>query len=475
MANMPLNASEYVQSQLVRSMDRLRPYVQSSSNFDLPTRNAFIRFSMGIKNFLGGQREERWSVMPGLSGVGKTTILAQIYFRFRSVFAPNHILFVSMDEASLLGFTLNDLLSAYEAVLGSSFESVTSPILLLIDEVHRDHEWASALKVLYGRSKNIYIICTGSSALLIRAQSEDIGRRITEEKLYPMNFTEFQMLKNNKYPMKGLATSIKEALYGSSSAKEVHEHLLAVSQSAVNQWSKYDRLEVEDYLNKGTMPFAIRLADDARVYQKMDRIIDKVIQTDVAELGQFDSDTVMKIKSLLLILAQSSTVSYVTLTSRLMINARTLQKMLDVLIKAEVLIPAEPYRAPKKPSKYLFMCPLIRRSLLDITGLAKTEAGRRGSVLEDVMAMHLYREFIGRGTGKLSYDAAEGGADFILELRSNKRLAIEIGAGAKGVGQVLASMTKDTFDYGLVFGERPLAVDETERVVTVPLDYLWLI
>lgn len=45
-------------------------------------------------------------------------------------------------------------------------------------------------------------------------------------------------------------------------------------------------------------------------------------------------------------------------------------------------------------------------SLLSIMGLDETFLNRRGKLLEDVSALHFYREFISNGAGGMTYDSS---------------------------------------------------------------------
>ena len=329
---------EFVQNQLLRAESRLKPYLQSVEGRVYPKRYAFFRVEMLIRKFVANQREERWVVMPGISGVGKTTILAQLYRDHKSKFQPNHILFVSLDEAALSEISLKEILDAYESILGESFEELKHPVMILIDEAHRDQKWSSALKVLWGRTKKAFSICTGSSAVLLAPHLEDVGRRITVEKLYPLSFTEYEMIKRKQNPESGLKKKIKETIYTSSDAETVFQELKKLQTLINKKWASYNRADIREYLNIGTVPFALQSTDEASVFLAIDRIIDKLIQKDILELGDFKKDTLKQIKPLLLHLAQGSTLSVSKVGGMFGLTKNTLQDMLDVLVKAELLI-----------------------------------------------------------------------------------------------------------------------------------------
>ncbi|MDX2305143.1 MAG: AAA family ATPase [Microscillaceae bacterium] len=106
------------------------------------------------------------------------------------------------------------------------FNELSEPITLLFDEVHDDDNWSKTLKILYDEARTAFILCTGSSALLLN-QTADLARRIRIEKIYPFKFIEFVAAKTymeNKaekvYPEKGLSSGLKEALFYSETSEE---------------------------------------------------------------------------------------------------------------------------------------------------------------------------------------------------------------------------------------------------------------
>lgn len=120
------------------------------------------------------------------------------------------------------------------------------------------------------------------------------------------------------------------------------------------------------------------------------------------------------------------------------------------------------------------MCPALRNALLDISGLIATQETKRGDALEDAVALHLYREFVAPGYGKLTHDPALGGADFILDLRVGKRIAIEVGVSGKSTKQVRQTAEKTKCDYGIVFSTDPLEISDDLNIVKIPHDFFFL-
>ena len=105
----------------------------------------------------------RWIIIPGLRGVGKTTIMHQLLSNHRPWLAKKgldvQLLFISLDEVVYdLRTDLRTTLRAYEQILGHYFELTKQPIFLFVDEVQRNTQWSQTLKVIYDRCQGSFFV-----------------------------------------------------------------------------------------------------------------------------------------------------------------------------------------------------------------------------------------------------------------------------------------------------------------------------
>ncbi|MEK7655645.1 MAG: AAA family ATPase [Patescibacteria group bacterium] len=468
----------YVQNQLVRAEARLLGYTVDTKGNPNPARHILKKIEKRINDFRLGTGEERWVIMPGLRGVGKTTVLAQTYMELRKRYGSNRVLYLSLDDVTnVMGLSLKEVLSAYEQILGTAFEKQKEPYFLLLDEVQADPAWASILKSMYDRSKRVFIFCTGSSAVSLQTNA-DVIRRATFEKLFPVSFGEFQMIKNHIFPVSGLKEEIKKAVYFSESLAESLQQLKKLEKKVIDYWSRVDRLEVDNYLAIGTLPLALHSKDIIQVYDAINQLLDKIISIDIRSLSRFDTDTLNNIKRLLFLVADSDVLSIHKLTQLLQMNHVTLSAVFEVLGLAELLIKVAPYGSNtskvKKPSKFLFMSPAIRAALLSIGAADGTLATRKGHLLEDIVALHLYREFVSPGFASLSYDVSKDSADFILQTKDSRMIAIEVGMGNKGISQVQNTIENKQCNSGIVISSHSLGISDDAKILLLPLDYFLL-
>lgn len=478
----------YIQNQLNRAPLSLKEYVQNEEGEKYLKRNIYIKIKKYINNFLEKKTDIRMVAIPGLRGVGKTTILAQAFLELFPDYQKN-LLYISADEiTNLLNSDLNTVIKEYQEILGTSFEKLDKKVFLFIDEIHYDKNWATILKSIYDKSKKVFVICTGSSALSLSA-TPDLTRRLVFETLYPMNFTEYMLLKtkhqslskeyiNPKFPVKGLKKKIKNALFNSQNAKKAFSKLKKYQKEVNQYWADIDKLEIKNFLQFGTMPFALNIPNKTKLINLTNELIDKVIKTDLPQLNKFDTSTLEKTKNILLMIAASDVLNVTNISQDLdKLSKDTLRNLLKTLENAEMLIRVYPfganYKKIRKPSRYYFMSPSLRYSLLNIIeGDNAFNNKFKGKYLEDIAALTFYREFYHQLTSPIYYDSIEGGADFILRIK-NKKIIIEIGLNNKTIKQAQNSLDNRNGDYGIVISKSNL--DVNENIIQVPLEYFLLI
>ena len=103
--------------------------------------------------------------MAGLRGVGKTTLLAQLYLHPQLKTASKF--YLSLDQAQFLGAQMQDVERALAFRLGRPLTEAKELIFIFLDEVHCLPQWSLAAKILYDRCRRLFLVCTSSSALAL--------------------------------------------------------------------------------------------------------------------------------------------------------------------------------------------------------------------------------------------------------------------------------------------------------------------
>src|SRR3989344_1775802 len=444
----------------------------------------YYRLEKYVKGFLETGSEPRWVMVPGLRGVGKTTVLAQLFYAFQKRF-NNRVLYVSLDDiVNKLNSDLFAVLDAYEELLGESFSSLRENVFLLVDEAHFDPKWQSALKSLYDKSRRVFIISTGSSAIAMN-RTADVARRSLVEKMYPLKFTEYIMLADTltgnqevRFPSK-LGEQIAQALFESKDANEVYNQLRVLDNQVRSYWQKVDILAIDRYIKYYSLPSVLTYKDDAAIYTILNSVVDRVVEKDLPTMQSFSSPVLAKIPALLFLVASSDTRSLGAFANDLKdIDEKTLIAVFRVLEDAELLLRVYPFSisAPKrvrKPSKYLFFASSIRAALIHLTDSRAIDVQHRGKLLEDSVGMYLYRHFARTIGSSLGYDDAKGGADFIIDA-GGRRIVVETGWNKRSGAQAVQTMQEVKANYGLLVTNSSV-VENVNGVITVPFEYFFLL
>jgi len=458
-----------------------------------PTRYIFSYFKKIIDGFLTDEINEfeKIILLPGIRGVGKTTLLMQI-FKIEKFLNPNNSwdakilqnlnkldyrFYFDVSKFHFEQITLNEFFKFFEKVNNFNFVGLDKKIILLLDEVHFDDRWSLFLKILFDSTKghkNLLVIATGSSAINLKI-SADLMRRSTVKELFPMKFNEYLILKHNIFPIKNLSQELKEIIFNSKDAKEVFRKLKD-KKSEIDRFFANLPFGCEDeFFKNGGFPFVVGLQNQVEIAERIKNVINGIITKDIITLKRFKTETISKINDLLYLLANSDLISYEKLLNALRIdNIRTLSALLDVLVMSGILVKVKSYGrtygTTRKTPKFLFITPSIRSAILD--NIFPT--GVEGKKLEDYFALIFEKDLKKVIAHSLYYDIAEAGADFVLTLNDRSNIVIEVGFSKEEIKQVAFTMKKVKSRYGLVFGSRDLEFINNS-IVKVPLRFLMFI
>ena len=487
-------------------------------------RSQYDYITKSMKNFLDSKAaRSQWTIITGLRGVGKTTLLAQLYQHPQLASCAKF--YLSLDSIQILKVTMADIQAVIENRLKTKLLNNKSPTFIFLDEIHFLPQWALATKVMFDNSQNLFLVCTGSSAISFWT-NPDIGRRAKMISLAPFSFQEFLAIEGlyrdlvyqaemEEYPRKlktpvvnqELSQKLKQILFDSNSAQEVYDQLKQITPALDEIKPEY----IDNYINfYGSLPYATEIKYQSKYYNdeyilevirpaeipdiapdksKADHEIrERIIQTlntlflrDLDVIDEFDAKTKDKFFQLLLMLANSTDLSLRKIAKHLGLNISTVQNMLKALTAGEIIYPIPPAGFSRgkiaKPYKYYFSSPSLRSGLsslkLHSKDISPDDAGSlRGRLLEETMAMYLKRIFVNQSSsGLIEYDAQLAGADFIVMPQGlrTKIIVIEVGYSKKTSEQVGHTLKRLKGDYGLVVTDKQLRLDAKHNSVFIPL------
>ena len=448
-------------------------------------RDTFGRLRQYVLDFLSGKKENRFIILSGLRGSGKTTLFTQVFSELTAI-PQKHKLFISLDRMRDLDVSLTDVLEVYEKdILGTSFERLDDPVFLFFDEVQYDEKWMLTLKTLFDRTektKQICIFATGSAALSLQGGrvGADVARRVRYEHLFPMSFTEYIKLKYEKdFEWEKLTDNIRDAFLQSKNAEDLFICLKKMMPDINTCLAEIDPKERNWYMKYGSLPFVLSKEKEEEIHTQIYQVVQKVVKSDMLVIDNFKPGTIAKVVELLYYVAHSDKVLVREIGDSLDLSHPVVTGVLEALEQSESLLKILSYGSvnnqTRKPSKYTFFASSVRSALFNVLGTTRDENFCSGKLLEDVVAMYLHRVFVCTQKGwHLRYDSEKGGADFVLTHR-DRDIVFEVGLGHKGVKQVYKTLKKTKPDsFGVVVSSDVLSLDEGKDVVSVPLEVFLL-
>ena len=112
-----------------------------------------------MDTFLNEDTSNKIIVLPGLRGVGKTTLLLQAYeylLKEKNI-PPNNVLYISFDDLNdLVECSIRQMVEIYlKKIFHTNLRNLDEKVFIFVDESQTDKKWASSGKVIYDKSYNI--------------------------------------------------------------------------------------------------------------------------------------------------------------------------------------------------------------------------------------------------------------------------------------------------------------------------------
>lgn len=210
----------------------------------------------------------RMIAITGARGVGKSTMVLQYV---KTQISDCKVLYISADHTFFTTHTLVEVADDFSKEAGS---------LLVIDEVHKYPDWSRELKQIYDTHPDMKVIFTGSSVLDIIDGVADLSRRVLHYTMYGLSFREYLGLFHHISVPKYL---LEEILDGKAHIEGMLHPLPAF----------------REYLSEGYYPFAI----EGDFPLRMQNVITKTIESDIAQYAELKATTAKKLKKMLAVIS----------------------------------------------------------------------------------------------------------------------------------------------------------------------------
>lgn len=267
--------------------------------------------------------ENRFTLVTGERGVGKTTALVQLLLdQARGDSLSEEILYIQADHFALRNHSLYDI--------GETFHQRGGRVVAF-DELHKYPDWARELKSLYDTFPGLRLLASGSSALAITRGGHDLARRALVRPMAGMSFREYLEMTSE---VRLRAFDLEDVL------REHPRRSLEVIDALAGKGLKVLAL-FQRYLRHGVYPFFTEFPDEATFLDVLEQNIRATVEADIpAANPTLTGETVRKLKKLLAWLAGAVpfTPDYNRLQHLLELgDPRTLKTYLKLLEDAGVL------------------------------------------------------------------------------------------------------------------------------------------
>lgn len=210
----------------------------------------------------------RMVAITGARGVGKSTMVLQ---HVKTQISDYKALYISADHTYFSTHSLVEVADEFSKEAGN---------LLVIDEIHKYHDWSRELKQIYDTHPDLRVIFTGSSVLDIIEGVADLSRRVLHYTMYGLSFREYLELFHG---ISAQRYSLEEILEGKGRIEGLL-HPLSL---------------FKEFLSGGYYPFAIEGAFPMR----MQNVITKTIESDIAQYAELKASTAKKLKKMLAVIS----------------------------------------------------------------------------------------------------------------------------------------------------------------------------
>lgn len=448
----------------------------------LQTRDIFSNLTTMVDDFLMGNIENRFIILPGLRGVGKTTLLFQLYdYLLGKGVNQNQILYFSGDNLTqLLGSNVRDIVEVFSREIHEKLPvNLDKQLFVFVDEAQEIVGWSKQGKVIYDQSKKIFMIFTGSVALDFELDVNAV-RRTRKEMIFPLSFKEHLSIKYPNYFFKDISSELMNCILNGNV-----ENITKLEKEFMDSIPKLDfsfKKEWQHYLTYGGFPDSIYI-DESDSHRMIYDMVERVVEKDVYHLLSFNNGTKNKIFQMLTFLAlkKPGELSNSNLGKYIGISSSRVNAILKVLEQTHLIFHISPYggaaKSVRKPWKYYFLAPSIGASINSKIGrYSPYDNNYLGSLCENLVASIFFKmNYSYKRPFGIFYIPEKNHADFLLSKVDGAKIPVEVGFGKKSKKQVLKSMNKYNSEYSIIISDTVPFIRKEDDIILMPLTTFSLI
>ena len=472
-------STNYINQQLTEVPLTLTRNLSSIKGIPFKKRDEFSVLKRRMDDYINKESSERFFVLPGLRGVGKTTLLLQCYeylLKEKNI-SQSNLLYFSCDDLNATGESnLKEAIEIYlKNVHNTTPALLDEPVFIFIDESQYDKNWSLNAKVLFDKSKNIFMMISGSSSLHLNF-NEDAARRLKIHEIFPLNYSQHLKLKYDYTPKisEKLINLIFEGNVESAQEQEfkVQKELINLKEYNLNDWDTYFKYggfcSVLDkkYLND--------------IISELWTIISKIITNDLTPEYNLTKEAQDKVYRILVLLASQKPgeISQNKVAGNLSNSTSTINTLFSILEQTNLIFHYQAYGGAESQSrkswKYYIATPSLKNGINKKFGHSISNQNEYDGILLENMVASTLKNIHDKFNYNLNnhfdifYDESNGGVDFIIQKEFHKPIPIEVGLGKKKDKQVKKFINKRDSPYGIIISNRTNRIEKKDNIIYIP-------
>ena len=466
---------DYVKKQLNEVPKILNRQLSTRKQEKYHKRDDFKKIQKRIDDYIDNESDERFFVLPGLRGVGKTTLLLQSYeylLKEKDI-NPNSLLYISCEKINTIGQTdIGKVVECYcEMIHHTTPALLEDNVFLFIDEAHYDKDWALNGKILFDQCPNIFMMFTGSSSLHLNYNA-DAARRLKVQPILPLNYSQHLKLKYNYHTdiSNDLIDLIFKGEIENAQIKEeqIENDLINMTDYDINDW--------EDYMKYGAFPTTLNRKFHDDITSELWSVISRIITQDMTNVFDLHKNTQNNIYRVLTFLASQKPgeISQGKISKQMGLSKSNVNSIFNILEQTQLIFHYEAFggsgKRVKKQWKYYIATSSMKHSINEEFGIIFQDSQNyNGILLENLIATSLFNLSNNEKLFRFStyYDSQKGGADFIVQKTLDKPIPIEVGIGKKPTKQVKKSMNTYNADYGILISNSKSFIEKKNDIIFI--------
>ncbi len=444
---------------------------------DYKPRDVFKDIQEISKSFFTTKDDVRMVGLAGLRGTGKTTLLWQAAEYIFNNYSQN-IFFFHISDLKHYDIGVREIHKGFEEYFAAGkLWEYQERVVFLFDEVHEDAKWADSLKILYDLFRNVFVIATGSSALLLQSTADLVSRMFIQH-IFPLSFTEYISIKqDNNEDLSKLQSKFQELLLHSKTIEELKNNIAELESKIVDYYSKVSDLDttISNYILYHNITRFSLQKNKARINSQINDLVKRVIYEDIPKISHRKNNELISEK-ILRRLAASDEINIQSLSQAIGISQNEINETLDILVKSELLNVLYPFGGIdskiNKAQKYFFMSPSIRKVILNPLIGETIENDLYAKLLEDIVVLYLKRIFKQETIVSFSTFHSNKNPDLIIET-IDKPIIIEVGINKRTIKQITKS--KIDYKYGIIINSKIDKIEFLDNIVILPLHYFLIL